>query len=373
MIPVFGNSFNKEDSLEVHKVLRSHFVGTGDWVTEFEKSFAEKIGFNYAVATNSCTNAFWLLLKALGLDGDREIILPNIHFFGIQNVINLHRINYRLTDVDTDIPNICIADLEAKIRPVTKAIIFLEYGGYPLNIKKVKAHLKKIGRQDILCILDAANSPFTMKDSRFTATSYDVVLYSFDMNKILVTGDGGMVLSDNKHLVEKIRSLSLYGIHDLNKSGFSKAKSQKDTWWEFDISRPSLKLCMNNIAAAIGISQLKKIDQVLEQRQAVKEFYLEKLGGIDNLVLPPQDCAVKNNTYFFWLKLNSKPIRDRLARYLLANQIYSTVKYQPLSMKAATPHAFDFYEKSLCIPMNQNLTKANLNHIVKSIRKFIHV
>jgi aminotransferase len=366
MISLFGNSFSSDEVVAVKKVLQSHIVGKGDYVAKFEKKFAKKIGFKHGVAVNSCTNGFWLLFSVLKdiWEDDAEVIIPNIHFFGIKNVLQLHKCRYIVADVESDVPNIALQSIKKKVTSKTKAIIFLEYGGYPLDIKDIKKYLSSIDREDILLILDAANSPFTLYENIYTATEYDVAIYSFDMNKILVTGDGGMLLSNREDLIEKIRSLSLYGIFDLNKSGFQKSQQGEGNWWELNISEPGIKLCMNNIAAAIGLVQLDKMGKILEKRSFVKNYYLEKLT---TMFLPPQSAKIKNNVYFFWLMLNSEEDRNLLAKHLLKQSIYSTVKYQPLDMGADTPNAFDFYGRSLCIPLNQNLTKGNLNKIVNTI------
>lgn len=243
-----------------------------------------------------------------------------------------------------------------------------------MKINTLRRGLSKLGRKDIILILDAANSPFTKVNNRYVASNYDFALYSFDMNKIMVTGDGGMILSNNRPIMDKVRSLSYYGILDKHTSGFSKSSSGFE-WWKVNASEPSLKLAMNNITAALGISQLIQIDQMLVPRNKVKELYytkLQKLVDDKHIVLPPNDKNVTNANYLFWLILKNKQTRDDLAYSLLNKNIYSTVKYQPLASKRQTPVAWDFFECSLCIPFNQNLSESAIDYIVSQILEYFY-
>jgi len=373
IISVFGNSFDQSDFRGVETVLKSHFVGVGEVTARFEEEFKKKIGFKYASAVSSCTNGFWLLLKALDLRPQDELIIPNIHFFGIKNVLELLSIKYKIVDVGVSVPNVTFEEIRDNVTENTKAIIFLEYGGYPvLEMDKIKQYLMDSGRKDILLILDAANSPFTKYKDAYSALNYDYALYSFDMNKILVTGDGGMVLSDNEYVLNKIKSFSYYGVADSIKTSFDKSKIG-DKWWNIESTVPGLKLRMNNIAASLGRSQLNKIEKILKKREQVSNNYykaLKPLAVAGLIELPPENKAVENNAYFFWLLAADEQTRDNLARFLLKNNIYTTVKYKPLNKNAKTPAAFQFYSRALNIPLHQNIMQEQQKYIIKKIYGF---
>ena len=374
LISVFGNSFAVEDLAGLDEVMQSHRVGYGEVTRSFENAFSDYIGFRYGVATNSCTNAFWILLKTLKFSANEEVIIPSIHFFGIRNILELLNIKYKIVDVDEGTPNLNIEHCKKLITANTKAIIALDYGGYPFEIKKLKAYLKKIGRQDIYLILDAANSPFTQLNNKYVAREYHYALYSFDMNKVLVTGDGGMILSNNKTNIEKCRTLSYYGIADTGKSGFAKSSTSKE-WWRVGMIDPSMKLAMNNLAATLGVSQLAKIKTNLSGRENIRQMYYKKLRQLvadGHITLPPNNARVTNATYLFWLIVKDKQTRDNLTRFLLRKNIYSTVKYEPLGTKKATPLAWDFFECSICIPLNQNLHEQIVDYIVSQLLDFFY-
>lgn len=372
LVSVFGNYFDGNETTAVDEVLQSHLVGRGAITDTFERRFKDLIGFPHAAAVHSCTNGFWLLLQALHFQPDHEVIIPNIHFYGIKNVLELLRIPYRLADVAPVIPNTSLEYIKPLITRKTKAIIFLEFGGYPQEIAPIKQYLKQIHRLDIKLILDAANSPFTRFQGKATALAYDFAVYSFDMNKILVTGDGGMILSRDENTINRIKTLANWGINHLAKTGYERSATS-DRWWETTVEYPGLNLNMNNIAAAIGLQQLPKVSAILKRRQQVEAYYRKELRGLAMrklLSLPPRPSQTKDYHYLFWLQLTTEKTRDALAAYLLERRIFSTVRYQPLVAGADTPHAHAFYQTSLCLPLHQNLTHNQLSTIVTTIKEF---
>jgi dTDP-4-amino-4,6-dideoxygalactose transaminase len=371
MISVFGNNFSGDLGSRLDQLFESHIVGRGAQVTRFENEFKKKIGLKNAVATNSCTNAFWILLKSLNLNSSDEVIIAGVHFFGVMNVLKILNIKYKVADVDSDIPNGNISSIVSLINKNTRAIICLDYGGYPFDVNRLKRQSKKITSNKIVYILDAANSPFTMTNNKYTSVNYDYSVYSFDMNKVLVTGEGGMIMS-NKSLSDQ-RAISYYGIKDGAATGFSKSKSSTK-WWEIDETIPSLKLAMNNISAVIGLSQLENIQENLNARNLVLKMYKTKLKFLEKsgFLSYPKYSLAKNTSYLFWIRLENEKIRNELANYLLKKNIYTTVKYQPVANKKVVPVSWDFFETSLCLPINQNITEQLVDYIVSQILKFYY-
>jgi dTDP-4-amino-4,6-dideoxygalactose transaminase len=371
-ISLFGNSFDAEDVAGLQAVLESHLVGYGQVVREFEDQFKTKIGFQAAVATNSCTNAFWLLCRALHLKAGDEVLMPNMHFVGIKNALELNGITPTLIDVDPVIPNLTLEEIQTHLSPRTRAIIFLDYGGWPSPIQAIKLWLAQQGRQDVTLILDAANSPFTQLNGHYVALEYDFVLYSFDMNKVLVTGDGGMVLSNNTETIEIIRQLAYLGMTNKTISGFDRSATE-ERWWDSQFSEPSLMLSMNNLAASLGLTQLKKIDLILEQRKKIVALYrhkLQRLVEAKHLNLPPVLEHVEHASFLFWIFLANEKTRNALAHWLRSKGVYTSVKYQPLDMSSPTPHTFQFYQTALCLPLHQNLKEDHVDYIVSKVFEF---
>lgn len=189
-----------------------------------ERRIAGLLGFERAVSTSTATSAFWLLARALGLDGSTEVIVPNIHFYGVTNVLRLLGVPYRVADVGPGVPNITAEAMAACLTPRTRAVVALDYGGWLADVPGMRRALAAAGRSDVLLIADAANSLFTRVDGTYCARSYDHAFLSFDMNKIVVTGDGGMVLTDDATVSERVRRLAYHGLEREGVTGFERAR-----------------------------------------------------------------------------------------------------------------------------------------------------
>lgn len=372
LIPVFGNCFGEADRAALEEVLDSHLVGAGAATATFEKRFRETIGFDHAVALNSATTAFWLLIRALGLGEGDEVIVPNIHFHGVANALKVEGVTCRVCDVDAGAPVLTLESVREHINDNTRAIVGLDYGGWPIDIAPVREHLASLGREDIVLILDAANSPLTSVDGEYAARQYDYAFYSFDMNKIIVTGEGGMLLSDDGDTVDRVRAFACHGIAG-SVTSYERARGGDGSWWEVQIGQPGLKFTLSNIAGSLGVTQLGQAQEFLRRRRELRDHYLRQLAplvGAGRLTLPPVTEAVEGDLYLFWIRAADQQTRDALARYLLAKKIYTTVKYQPLDGDAATPNAHDFWARSLCLPMHQNVVLMEADYIAAQIEQF---
>ena len=373
LISLFGNSFDQSDIDGVARVLESHRVGPGAKATQLERHVCQFLGFGHAVATSTATSAFWLLARALGLDGSTEVIVPNVHFYGVTNALRLLGVPYRVADVGPGVPNLTPETMAACLTPRTKAIVALDYGGWPADVPGMRRALTAAGRPDVRLIGDAANSLFTCVNGKPWPRSYDHALLSFDMNKIVVTGDGGMVLTDDAALRERIRRLAYHGIEDEYVTGFERAlhgSGAGSMWWEERIGEPGLNLRMNDVAASLGLTQFAKAEGFLAKRQAVREVYrdrLEPLAKAGTVELSPTSPLVSGDLYLFWIKLADRATRDALARSLLERGVYTSVKYQPLDASAPTPNAHDFWARALCLPLHQNLEPQFADFVISQI------
>jgi dTDP-4-dehydro-2,3,6-trideoxy-D-glucose 4-aminotransferase len=376
-ISLFGNAFDRSDVDGVAAVLESHLVGAGAKARELERCFARMLGFEHAVSTSSATSAFWLLARALDLDGSTEVIVPNVHFYGVTNALRLLGVPYRVADVGPGVPNLTPEAMTACLTPRTRAVVALDYGGWPADVPGLRRALAEAGRADVVLIADAANSLFTRVDGKYWAHEYDHAFLSFDMNKIVVTGDGGMALTDDSVVSERVRRLAFHGIEGDGVSGFERARRGAGggpMWWEERIGEPGLNLLMNDIAASLGLTQLAKADGFLARRRAVRDVYLERLAPLaeaGTVDLPPTSPRVTGDLYLFWIRLADRATRDALARFLLEQGVYTSVKYQPVDASAATPNAHDFWARALCLPLHQNLEPVFADYVMSQVVSFL--
>jgi dTDP-4-amino-4,6-dideoxygalactose transaminase len=374
---LFRNLFDQSDVDGVARVLESHLVGPGAKAQELERHFARFLGFEHAVSTSTATNAFWLLARVLGLDGSTEVIVPNIHFYGVTNVLRLLGVPYRVADVGPGVPNITPEAMVACLTRRTRAVVALDYGGWPADVPGMRRALADAGRSDVLLIADAANSLFTRVDGKYWARSYDHAVLSFDMNKIVVTGDGGMVLTDDATVGARVRRLAFHGLEGDALTGFERARRGATAgrmWWEERIGEPGLSLLMNDIAASLGLTQFAKAQGFLAKRGAVRDVYLERLAPLAEagiVELPPTSPLVSGDLYMFWIKLADRATRNALARSLLEGGVYTSVKYQPVDASADTPNAHDFWARALCLPLHQNLEPLYADYVMTRVVAFL--
>ena len=235
-------------------------------------------------------------------------------------------------------------------------------------------HIEKITElcelKNIKLIEDNANSPFSSVNVKNTGTFGDIGLWSFDSMKQLVIGDGGMVYCKDLKDKEKLDKLTYLGLE--SKSGFSNSIDNK--WWEFDVSSPSRRSITNDIQAAMGIEQLKKIDVQLSKRKIINDTYTKELKELNWLDVP-MDLKLGVSSSYYMYHIQTKD-RDKLAKYLRDKGIYTTFRYYPLHLvkffKSNTklPNTEKAAFNTLCIPLHQGLKQDDVSYIIETIKKF---
>jgi aminotransferase len=386
MINIYQPSLGKEELKAVEAVFKSNWLGKGPKTEEFIKSFAsrlitdniESVGFAVASPSNlltvsSCTEGLFQAIDLYVNKGD-EVILPSISFIGAANAIVSKGAIPVFCDCNPRTLNVEVEHIESKITEKTTAVIVLHYAGVPCDIERVTA---LCSQRNIKLIEDNANSPFSRVNVKSTGTFGDLGLWSFDSMKQLVMGDGGMIYCKAIADKERLDKSTYMGLE--SKSGFSNTIDQK--WWEFDISSPSRRSITNDIQAAIGIEQLKKIDSQLTKRKLIHDMYTDTLKGVEWLDVPLDISNANVSSYYMYHIQTKDPAdRDKLAKYLRTRGVYTTFRYYPL-------HWVDYYKPvngsheylpgtayaanhTLCIPLHQGLSSADVHTVIKTIKDF---
>ena len=376
MIQMYSNSLGKEELNAIEKVFDSKWLGKGPKTEEFIKQFATHLTeVHYGVAQtnphpnnfltiNCCTEGIFQILEFLDIKKGDEVVLPSISFVGVANAIVSRGATPVFCDIDKHTLNPSKEHIAEKITNKTKAVIVIHYAGVPCDIASISSLCKE---HSVSLIEDNANSPFSFADSKSTGLHGDFSVWSFDAMKILVTGDGGMIYCKNKEHAESLRKQSYLGLE--SPSGLSNSIDKK--WWEFEVSSAGRRSITNDIQAAIGIEQLKKVNQFISRRKTIHETYVNQLSDLDWIKLPFISDKVKSSYYMFHIQTED---RDRLAKHLRKNKIYTTFRYYPL-------HWVDFYNSSsnlpnteyaanhtLCLPLHQNLLNKDIEHIINKIK-----
>jgi len=375
MINLFQPKLGQNELEEIRKVFDSNWIGKGSIVKEFEKMFAKNLNVDekYVLSTNSCTEAIFLSADLFNFSEEDEIIIPSISFPSIANSIYCKKAKIVFCDVDPFTLNVRIDDITHLITKKTKAIYITHYGGFPTDMDPI---IELCNKFKIKIIEDSACCIKSFYKGKACGTLGDMGMWSLDAMKTLTTGDGGMMYirdEANRIIAEELLYL---GLPIKQKTGLDSSSNGNANWWEFQLNRPGRRAIMNNITASIGISQNNKLDDFIERRKQIFMLYNEEFKKLEWLKLPTlPNFDYKSSYYFYWVQLES---RDRFARYLLENDIYSTFRYWPL-------HKVDLFKKfsigklpnsdyasdyTLNIPLHHSLTDSEVNKIVDTIKKF---
>ena len=367
MINIYQPSLGKKELKAIKKVFKSNWLGKGPLTEKFNLKVANKIGVDrsHIETISSCTEGLFTSMKLLGIKKGDEVILPSIHFIGAINAIIECGATPVFCDVNPRTLNVEDQYIKPKITSKTKALILLHYAGVPCDMDPIISLCKNF---NIKLIEDTANSPFSTYKGKNTGTMGDIGLWSFDAMKQLVMGDGGLIYCKDPKTILNLKQESYLGL--ISKSGFN---NPNDKWWEFDIDRPGRRTVTNDIQAAIGLEQLKKIDKQIIKRKEIHEIYSKELNTHVDVPLPLN----LNKTSSYYMYHIQTPNRDKLASYLREKGIYTTFRYYPLhkvkyfkQYTANLPNTEYIMKNTVCIPIHQSLTKKQVNYICETIKKF---
>lgn len=368
-INVFQPCLGAEELDAVQRVFRSNWLGRGPITDDFERAFAAWLSVDPAAvqSVTCCTEALFQIVALLGLGEGDEVVLPSIGFVGAANAIAASGALPVFCDVDPRSLNPGAVHIERVLTRRTKAIVVLHYGGVPCDIDDI---VDLAARHGIPVIEDSACSVASRHKGRACGTIGDFGAWSFDAMKILVTGDGGMLFCRDPAMAARARKAVYMGLSAT--SGISSAIDRR--WWEFEVSCFGRRAIMNDMTSAIGLQQLAKLPRFVARRRQLHERYVEQLGGVEWLQLPPLiGRDVESSYYFFWIQVPAEA-RDGLACALRRQGIYTTFRYYPLHLVArygsnvSLPGAETAASTTLCLPLHQSLTEADIDRIASCVR-----
>ncbi len=324
----FSRPFIGDDEIElVSEVLRSGWLTTGPRVNEFERLFAEYLGVEHAVAVSSATAALHLALEAVGLKRDDEVITTPYTFAATAEVIRYFDARPVFVDIrETDF-NIDANRIEEAITGRTRVIMPVHMAGQACAMEEIVDIAR---RHNLSVIEDAAHALPTRYRGRMVGTIGDLTAFSFYATKNLTTGEGGMLTTNNADLADRIRMMSLHGI-------------SKDAWkrytqhgsWYYEILAPGFKYNMTDVAAAIGLCQLKKLQRMTERRTEIAARYTSALTDMPQLELPQTFPDSTHAWHLYIIRLNLANLtidRGTFIDQLVARNIGTSVHFIPLHL-----------------------------------------
>ncbi|MEM5847376.1 MAG: DegT/DnrJ/EryC1/StrS family aminotransferase [Candidatus Aenigmatarchaeota archaeon] len=357
MIKIASPVIGEEEIKAVEEVLRSGILAQGPKVKEFEEKIAEYIGVKYAIATSSGTTALHTALLAVGIKPGDEVITTPFTFIATANSILYCGAKPVFVDVDERTFNINPSLIEEKITEKTKAILPVHLYGQPADMKSL---MKICEKHNLILVEDAAQALGAEFEGKKVGSFGDCAIFSFYPTKNITTGEGGMVVTNDEEIAEKCRKIRNHGEYE-----------------RYFVDSLGYNYRMTEIAAVIGLTQLKKLESLNTKRIKNANFLIKNLKNIKEIEVPFIAKNVKHVFHQFTIKTNR---RDELKHFLEEKGIQSVVYYplpihkqklyQELGYKDFLPVAEKLSKEVLSLPVHPNLTKEDLSLIVESIREF---
>ena len=375
-LPFALPEIGEEEIAEVVSALRSGWVTTGPKAKQFESDFVAYLGGGVeAIAVNSATAGLHLGLEALGVGPGDEVITTTHTFTATAEIIRYLGADPVFVDVDPQTLCIDVDAIEAAITPRTKAIIPVHFAGRSADMSRILKLAEKYG---LRVMEDAAHAlPTTCNDQLIGTLNSDVTVFSFYANKTITTGEGGMLVTRNPEIAKRARVMRLHGI---NRDAFDRFTSKAPSWY-YEIVAPGYKYNMTDIAASIGIHQLKKANLFQEKRAHIAALYDKALADLPIIKPPHAASGDKHAWHLYVIRLEDsvKVSRDVFVERMFAQGIGCSVHYIPLHLQPywrdtyhLTPEMFPvsqrIYERTLSLPLYSKMTEADVKRVVAAVK-----
>ncbi|AFV03702.1 MULTISPECIES: DegT/DnrJ/EryC1/StrS family aminotransferase [unclassified Dehalobacter] len=368
----------EDDDIEaVVDSLKSNWISKGPKTGKFEKRFAEYIGVKHAIALNSCTAGLHIALLAAGVGAGDEVITTAMTFAASSNVIIHCGATPVLVDIDPQTMNIDPAKIEEKITSKTKAIIPVHLAGLPCEMDKIMQIAKEY---NLFVLEDAAHGTYTKYKDRMVGTIGDAAAFSFYATKNLATGEGGMVTTNDDELANKMRVLSLHG---MSRNAWNRF-SEKGSWY-YEIEYPGYKYNMTDIQAAMGMTQLAKLESMQARREVIWQRYNEAFSKLPELEVPADFDYARHARHLYMIRLNLAKLtvnRAEVIELLKEENIGTSVHYIPLPYHPYYRDTYGYkpgdfpktealYERIISLPLYPRMSDADVQDVIEAVQRVI--
>jgi len=369
--PAYEPWISDEDKKIVEKTLTQSMLTLGPQLEKFENDFCKYSKAKYAVAVSNCTAALHLSLMALGIKKDDEVIIPDLTFVADANAILACNAKPVIVDINKENFFLSISNIKKNITKKTKAIIPVHIYGQVCNIEEILDVAKD---NNLKVIEDCAHAVGTFHKSKHVGTLGNTGCFSFYPTKNITTAEGGMVITNSEKIAEKVRQLRNHGMTKSLKSRYS-----SEYPWIFDIKQPGYNYRLDEIRAALGITQLKRIKKINELRKKASSYYNKNLQNIPGIILPDM-VNDKTHSYHLYTIRVTKPYklsRNQLFKKLKDNGIRTTVYWMPIHKYTAyrkfvkTSNILNttkIYDEILALPLFPNISKKHQDAVIKVIK-----
>jgi aminotransferase len=364
MIQVFGSAVGEKELNGIRSSFKRQWLGMGPKTALFEKAFAKTLGLENFVLLNSCSSALYMAVKLLNLPPQSDVIVPSFSWVSCGHAPILAGHNVVFCDVDYETQNATYETIAGAITPRTKAVMILHYAGLPAKVEQIN----KLG---LPIIEDVAHAVDSQRHARPCGSLGTLGAYSFDSVKNLTLGEGGGLTAQDHTLIEKARKLRYCG----TLSGFD-LSGKKERWWENEIVDIFPKMTPSDISASIGLAQLKRLGALQRRRKSIWEAYQREFAGISWILRPQEAPPGDRHSYFTYCIKVLGGLRDQLSEHLLANGIYTTLRFHPLHLypiyrhRRRLPISEKLGKEALNLPLHPRLSDRDVSKIIRTVKKF---
>ena len=355
----------------VQEVLKTSSLSLGKKYLEFEKIMAKFAGVKYAIVVNSGTSGLHLIIRALGIKEGDEVITTPFSFIASSNCILFEKAKPVFVDIDEKTFNIDVKKIEEKITKNTKAILAVDVFSQPADWQELRKIAKK---HKLFLIEDSAEALGSEYDSKKCGSFGEAAVFAFYPNKQITTGEGGIILTNNKKIAEFCKSSANQGRRIVN-----------GQWLEH--IRLGYNYRLDELSCALGIAQIKRIKEILKKRIKVANLYNKKLRNVEGLEIPYIKPGNKLSWFVYVVKLSEKfsgkkkdaIIREMAKRGIQCGKYFQTIHLQPFYKKefgykdGSFPIAENVSKRTLALPFYNNLSEKEIDFVVDNLKEVIRL
>ena len=370
ILPLYKIYSDDEDVNLVTKIIRrGTYWAIGPEIEEFENGLKNYLGVDYCVAMNSGTSALHATLLSYNIKANDEVIVPSFSFISTANSVLFVNAKPIFADIEKQNYGLDPLDIKKKISPKTKMIMPMDFGGVSCKINEIK---QIADEKNLILLEDGAESLGSSVNNKKTGTISNATIFSFCGNKVITTGEGGAVATNSKDVYDKINLIRSHGRQD-NSNYFNNPEVSQYVDVGFNWR-------MSSITAALGISQLQKLDKLIKMRQEHANYITNRISKHKEIKPPFSNNEYQNIFQMYTITLNDKTTRDNLHKFLLGKKIFCKVYFSPIHLTKfyqnklgnnySLPNTEDISNLVLTLPLFPNMTQEEKEYLIKSIDEF---
>ncbi len=367
LINVSQPDFGESEAAAIQAVLASHWVGMGPQTAAFEAALAERLGVRQVIATASCTAALHLTLANLEPDGRQEVIVPSLTFAATIQAIRLAGYDPVFAEVNPQTLTIDGDDVARLLNRRTRAILPVHFAGYPADMEQ----LRRIAGPDVDIVSDSAHAFGSTIGGVPVGRQGTATCFSFSANKNISCGEGGAVATQSGSLAARLKKSRFLGI-----SHHTWERQRRAKPWHYTVAGPGFRYHMSDLNAAIGLAQLKRLDDFARIRRTIAAGYDARLAGLPWL-LPVQRDLKQTIPHLYVMRI-TRGLRDELYASLRAAGIVCGVHYIPNHQQPAfkkytrsLPVTEMLADEVLSLPLHTRLDAGQIEHIISRVSRFL--